>query len=602
MKIATFERDGIESWGLVMTSEMDGEEWVYEPEKCEQAFRRVANGTSGYFRCLPEFMPNRKWPQTLREFLELGDEGMTRLKKFETFLKHYMKQSDSYYISCCCHPLSQVRLRTPVPQASLFLGLVQNSSSFWRARPERIHANLIPQAHQRSMTSVLGCGELFLGDPGGNVELGVVIGKECYNVPIEDVYDYIAGYTVVFDSQIEGYYEDFDPGIGFNQEELSKAYPDWFVDATCSWLGKGGDSRCICGPYLTTKDEVGNPYDLLVWTKTNRKVRDRSNTSGYVLGVERTVHFFAQFMRLHPGDMIHMGTVGTDGVDVDTEVIPFEEYGSVGAEIEYCGEIWGYVHWPQKLGEHRTPAQKEIPLVPGVQDYINKKGREIDNFTIAEINDVWTCYGNFKACGKELGWNPAPSPRMLNGPRGQVTDFQGNLFLSPIAGDLELSAEVAVVIKKVCKLVSAADAENYILGYATILSVYDSSMFNQIIQPATGQEQGSAMIYGRWGDGYATIGEVQESRGVSGRKISLAAEGLGTARGNTDEYLHGAARCLEYLSAHTTVLPGDVILLGRVGSMIKVPKEAYQNGLHVRAEIEGLGVVERTLWPFRKQS
>ncbi len=597
MKLATFEYDGVESWGIVLFNEQENEEWVYEPEKCEAAIRQVSNGTSGYFMCLPEFVPDRKWPKTLIEFLELGDDGMMRLNKFQIFLKRYIQQSDTYYISCCGHPLSKVRLRTPIPQASLFLGLVQNSPSFWRARPARIHTNLIPQGHQRPMTSVIGSGETWLGKISGNVELGIVIGKECYNVPIEEIYDYIAGYTVIYDSQVNTYYENFDTHAGKDLGTMSQTYTDWFADATGSWIGKGADSHCICGPYITTKDEIGNPYDLLVWTKSNNMQRDRSSTAGYSLGIERTVHFYAQFMHLHPGDVIHMGTVGIDGIASDSPIMKLGAGGSIGAEIECCGEVKGYVHQPEIYGDLRTEDQKRIPLVPGVQDYIDKHGTEINAFSVSNINDVWTCYGNFNTCNEKLGWLPAPSPRLLNGPRGQITDSKDDLTLSPIAGNLEISAEVAIIIKKVGKRISADTAKDYVLGLAPVLSICDMSIKEQIIEPATLQEQNIGLCYGRWGEGYNLIGEVTLCE-LAGRKIALSADGFETIVGNTDEYVCGIERTLEYLSLDTTLLPGDVIMLGRIGNILKIPADAYKNGLKITAEIEGLGTLTRTIKPF----
>ena len=82
MKIATFEFDGVQSWGLVTVNPADGEEWVYEPWKLEHAFAALAyNGTNGYFRCCPEFWPDNAWPKTVKEFLTEGDVAMERLTR-----------------------------------------------------------------------------------------------------------------------------------------------------------------------------------------------------------------------------------------------------------------------------------------------------------------------------------------------------------------------------------------------------------------------------------------------------------------------------------------------------------------------------------------
>jgi len=608
MKLATFVKDGRQSWGIVINNARDGKDWVYEPEKAIYAVKRITNGTNGYFRCLPEYMKSFVWPKTLKEFLEMGDEAMETLKKLEGFLIRYNEQSDPYFLSCVGYPIDEVRLRCPIPDSKLFLGLVQNSPSFFRVNPARTHVNILPQAHQRPMTGIVGHGETRMGAPGGNVEVGLVIGKEAYNVPIEEAYDYLAGYVVVYDGQLNCYYETFDDSVSViakgrqtgEPKRFGEVYDDWYADATGSWIGKGCDSLCVCGPYITTKDEIGNPYDLNVYTKTNGVQRDKSSTAGYMIGVERIIHFFSSFMTLHPGDILHMGTVGTDGVAVDCEYMNFGVDGTIGAEIEKCGEISAHVYYPEKFSDNRSDEQKKIPLIPAVQDKIDAGDTEVDRFDCSHIQSVWTCFGNFKTADEVLGYKRAGSPRMLNGPYGAVTDKQDeDLVLAPIAQNIEVSCELAFVVKKIGKKITKENFHDYILGYAPVLSVCDMSIKNQIIEPATPQESSIGFTYGRWGNGYQTIGEVKDMD-IEGRKMTLTVEGIGSVETNTDEYEHLAPRTIEYLSQATTVLAGDVFCLGRTSKVINVPVEAYKNGIKITAEIEGFAPVTRVIKPFTK--
>ncbi len=603
MKIATFVYEGVQSWGLVVTNPEDGREWVYEPAKLEYAFSVVGgSGTNGYFRCLPKFAPDGGWPKTVKDFLTLGEDGMERLKKLETFLIRYMEQSDPYFISCVGHPVDEIRLRAPVPDSKLFFGLVSNSPSFFRSNPMRSNVNIIPQGHQRPMTAIVGSGETFIGELVGNVEMGIVIGKECYNVPIDKAYDYVAGFTVVFDSQVNSYYEYFVPGDKkISREEALSGYEDWHADSTGSWIGKGADSHCICGPYITTKDEIGNPYDLLVETHTNGKLRDRSSTAGYLIGVERLVWFMSQFMTLHPGDILHLGTVGTDGIGIDLNYMKFDNDGTVGAYIERCGKVSAKAYYPEMIGDTRSEKQKEIPLVPAAQDFIDAGKTEVDSFSLDNVNSVWTCYGNFTDSEKELGWKQtAYASRVLNGPTTQLAYKSDELYLAPIAGNLEISCEMAVVIRKMGKGITACNADEYILGYAPMISVCDLSMSDKIVTPYTGQEKGVAEVYGRWGDGYQTIGEVKKMP-IDGVKMVLTVEGVGEVECSCDDYLVGAAAQLKYLSHATTLLAGDVITLGRLNKVIRVPKEAYKNGIKVTLKADGFGEISRTIYPFEKK-
>ena len=606
MRFASFEYDGKLTWGLVITNPEDNRDWVYEPWKLEYAFKRITNRTNGYFGCLPQFWPDNNWPKSVKEFLETGDVGIDRLKKLEIFLMRYIEQSDPYFVSCVGHPVDEVTLRVPVPDTKLFLGLVQNSPSFFRTNPNRTHVNVLPQAHQRSIVSVAAHKGVFYGRPGGNVEVGIVIGKECYNVPIEKAYEYVVGYTVVFDSESGAYYRNYDTSYlekygdyPTARRMLMEDHPDWYVDATGSWIGKGADGYCGCGPYITTKDEIGNPYDLVVMTLANGCQRDVSNTAGYLIGIERTVSYFSQFMTLHPGDIIHLGTVGTDGVGVDLDYMKFEEGGSIGAYIEKCGTLAINVVAPDCGIDTRTPAEKERPIIPAAQDLIDKGETEVDHFDIDKVRCMWTCFGNFETVEQEMGWKPTrSSSRMLNGPCGQLTDKSGtDLYVAPIATELELACEMAFVIRKLGKEITKENAREYILGLAPVISVCDMSIYNGIVEPATKQEAGIGLDYGRWGDGYQTIGEVKDVA-LAGRKMTLTVEGVGTIECSTDEYLVDEKRTLEYLSCATTMLPGDVVTLGRLGKTIRLPVGSYEQGVKVTLKVDGFDEISRTLYPF----
>ena len=117
---------------------------------------------------------------------------------------------------------------------------------------------------------------------------------------------HIAGFTLVMDLVHDLYTEQMLHEAGGQM--------DWFEDATGSWLGKKSDTMGAMGPFLTTKDEVGNPYDLLLYTRQSGWLRDRAHTGSMVIGFERVVSWLSSFVTLYPGDVIHMGTLAVDGM------------------------------------------------------------------------------------------------------------------------------------------------------------------------------------------------------------------------------------------------------------------------------------------------
>ena len=119
------------------------------------------------------------------------------------------------------------------------------------------------------------------------VELGVVIGKEAKYVSENDAENYIAGYCVIND-------------LSEREFQLEKG-GQWVKGKSCDTFGP-------IGPYLVTRDEVGDPHNLNLWLELNgNKVQD-GNTNTMIHKVFFTLSYLSQFMSLQPGDVISTGT------------------------------------------------------------------------------------------------------------------------------------------------------------------------------------------------------------------------------------------------------------------------------------------------------
>ena len=99
-------------------------------------------------------------------------------------------------------PLASATLLPPV-EPRQFLGLWNNLEQ--RRIAEENFTPKFPLWFVKLPTCVIASGEkitrppAFTGKVKFEAELGVVIGKECFNVPVEKVDDYIFGYTCVND-------------------------------------------------------------------------------------------------------------------------------------------------------------------------------------------------------------------------------------------------------------------------------------------------------------------------------------------------------------------------------------------------------------------
>lgn len=137
------------------------------------------------------------------------------------------------------------------------------------------------------------------------VELAVVIGRECRKATVENALDFVAGYAIGLDMTIRG-----------------PEMPSW---------RKSVDTYAVCGPWLTTKDEVPDPNNLRLSLKVNGEPRQDSSTSRMVYNVQKLIAYATSMYTLYPGDLIFSGT--PEGVG------PVQPGDLITAEIERLGRF-----------------------------------------------------------------------------------------------------------------------------------------------------------------------------------------------------------------------------------------------------------------------
>ena len=127
-------------------------------------------------------------------------------------------------------------------------------------------------------------------------ELVVVIGRRAQYITENDVFDYIAGYTV---------------GHDVSERAFQRERGGQFTK------GKSADTFAPVGPYFVSTDQIEDIQALSIWSEVNGEMRQQGSTADMVFGVREIVSHLSQFMTLYPGDIIFTGTpagVG-DGMD-----------------------------------------------------------------------------------------------------------------------------------------------------------------------------------------------------------------------------------------------------------------------------------------------
>jgi 2-keto-4-pentenoate hydratase/2-oxohepta-3-ene-1,7-dioic acid hydratase in catechol pathway len=127
------------------------------------------------------------------------------------------------------------------------------------------------------------------------IELAVIIGKRGKYIGREEAMDYVAGYTVAND-------------FSFRDRRTLKSDPN---AARLHWLTlKNLDTAAPIGPWLVTKDEIADPYDLdITLTLDNDPAqRQTGNTSGMMHTIQDLIYHASDGLTLEPGDVILTGT------------------------------------------------------------------------------------------------------------------------------------------------------------------------------------------------------------------------------------------------------------------------------------------------------
>lgn len=118
------------------------------------------------------------------------------------------------------------------------------------------------------------------------VELGVIISKECKNIAIENAKEYIFGYTIIND---------------ITARDLQRKHFQWL-------RGKSLDTFCPMGPVIVTVDEIANHSNLNISLSVNGEIRQDSNTSKMIFSIEYLISELSKGITLMPGDIIATGT------------------------------------------------------------------------------------------------------------------------------------------------------------------------------------------------------------------------------------------------------------------------------------------------------
>jgi len=245
-------------------------------------------------------------PQNMLDFLEAGQAALDALQALSSNNQSHLALQD-------------VILLAPVPRPNKFLGIGLNYSEHIAEtvyeKPE------YPTFFTKHNSCVIATGEaIHLPTVSEKldyeVELAIVIGTRCRNVPLDKAHEMIVGYTIVNDVTVR----------------------DWQMRTPTWMIGKSFDTHGPMGPWIVTKDEIADPHNLTLKTWVDDELRQSSNTQHMIFNCYEMITYLSQAMTLEPGDVISTGT--PSGVGVSMKPRGYMKAGQlVKVEVEKIGSL-----------------------------------------------------------------------------------------------------------------------------------------------------------------------------------------------------------------------------------------------------------------------
>lgn len=193
------------------------------------------------------------------------------------------------------HPLKEIRLRAPIlrPPKLMAVGLNYHA----HAAEQNKEAPREPLLFSKASNAVIGDGDSILIpvavsekiDP--EVELGVVIGRDAWQVPAAEALETVFGYTIVND---------------VSARDLQASDKQWFRAKSCATFAP-------MGPAILTPDEF-DPADAELTLSVGGERRQTGRTSDLIHKVPDLIAYVTRCIALEPGDVIATGTPAGVGV------------------------------------------------------------------------------------------------------------------------------------------------------------------------------------------------------------------------------------------------------------------------------------------------
>ena len=243
-------------------------------------------------------------PQQIKDFL--FDGWYDEIKPKISNLKYTQKISD-------------FKVLAPIPNPSKIICLAFNYKDHAKEQnlipPDEPAIIIKPKTTLTGATSDIICPS-FVSKLDYEVELAVIVGKDCKNITEQEAKNAVFGYMILNDASARD--------VQAKDKQFTRA--------------KGFDTFAPCGPWITTANEILDPHNLRMVTRVNGIVRQDSSTSNMFLKIPTIVSMLSKAMTLEKGDIISTGTPA--GVMLNRpDAVYLKNGDKIEMEIEGLGKL-----------------------------------------------------------------------------------------------------------------------------------------------------------------------------------------------------------------------------------------------------------------------
>jgi len=363
---------------------------------------------------------------------------------------------------------------------------------------------------------------------------------------------------------------------------------------------KARDGFCPIGERVVALADLPAPVDALgVRVFVDGALAQTTTTGDRIRSAAQLLADVSEFMTLQPGDVLMLGVshgaplaaagqtvvVEIDGLGrlttplvAEGETLPPAATGAPMptercARVAFGGALHSATPHPKglRLADGRVLAETDVVWLPP--------------FEVGTIIALGLNYADHvKELSKELTITTQDEPLVfLKGP-GSLIGHRGRSRRPADAAFMHYECELAVVIGRTARRVSAADALGHVAGYTVCNDYAVRDYLENWYRPNLRvKNRDGGTVLGPW---FVPAAEVPDPHALGLRTL---VNGQVTQQGSTANMINNVPALIEYLSSFMTLQPGDVILTGTPDGVVNV-----NVGDEVVCEIDGIGRLVNT--------